>query len=257
MAESSEVYWLVAPADEMALDNGGKFWKELIHQGRWTNTRAGFTLQVDHGRLEKWKRSFDEMRGAGIRVPVPWGHSYDPRANAGFLEELELRDSGLWGLLNVPNEEDAARLGKTVAGVSVSINPNFTDGAGREWGEVIEHVALTNHPVVTEQGDFIQAGTQSDEEKRAITLQLDTAEDSPDLEAVRQEFGIQGELNRHNFVDAIKVKFDQLKSELENCKGELIELRAIHLDQADEGGEDAEDGAPADDERASDLNNRL
>ncbi len=178
MKNVNDVYWLVNPDDgAIALDAAQKFWKELIREGRWTNPRAAFTLQVDRGRLERWKHNFDQMLDAGIKVPLPWGHSYDPRDNAGFLEELELRDgdptgAGLWGLLNIPNDDDAARLGKTVSAVSVSINPSFVDGSGRDWGEVIEHVALTNYPVVTDQGEFIQAATEEGESKRAIMLEL-------------------------------------------------------------------------------------
>jgi len=178
MKNTNDVYWLVNPDDgAIALDAAQKFWKELIREGRWTNPRAAFTLQVDRGRLERWKQNFDQMLDAGIKVPLPWGHSYDPRDNAGFVEELELRDDGptgpgLWGLLNIPNDDDAARLGKTVSAVSVSINPSFVDGSGRDWGEVIEHVALTNYPVVTDQGEFIHAATEEGESKRAIMLEL-------------------------------------------------------------------------------------
>ena len=172
MAETKDVLWFVTPDDGvLGCDAGTQFWKELIREGRWVNAKAGFTLEVDGERLGQWERSFHEMADAGIRVPVPWGHSYDPRDNAGFVEEIELRDGGLWALLNVPDEGDAAKLGSTVRAVSVSINPGFVDGSGRDWGEVIEHVALTNYPVVTEQEDFIQASNDGGE-RRAIMLEL-------------------------------------------------------------------------------------
>ena len=171
MAEMKDVYWLVSGAGEIALDEAQKFWKELIREGQWTNPDAGFTLKVDRERLELWVRNFNEMAEAGIRVPVPWGHSYDPRDNAGFVEELELREDALWGLLSIPNPEDAAKLGSTVWSVSVSINTNFVDGSGREWGEVIEHVALTNYPVVTDQADFVQAAARNGNKRRAIMLE--------------------------------------------------------------------------------------
>jgi hypothetical protein len=172
MAEIKDVLWLVqADGEPLELSGGTQFWKELIREGRWVNAKAGFTLDVDGSRLEQWERGFREMAEAGIRVPVPWGHSYDPRDNAGFVEEIELRDGGLWALLNVPDEDDAAKLGSTVRAVSVSINPGFVDGSGRDWGEVIEHVALTNYPVVTGQEDFIQASYDGGADKRAIMLE--------------------------------------------------------------------------------------
>lgn|GEM_PF-4983911 len=171
MAQTNDVYWLTSSADEVALDETQKFWKELIREGQWTNLDAGFTLKVDRDRLGLWARNFADMAETGIRVPVPWGHSYDPRDNAGFVEELELRDDALWGLLSIPNPEDAEKLGSTVWSVSVSINTNFVDGSGREWGEVIEHVALTNYPVVTDQAAFVQAAARNGNERQAIMLE--------------------------------------------------------------------------------------
>ena len=185
MTETNDLYWLVTRNDEpLELDAGTRFWTELIREGDWTNARAGFTLRVDRDRLERWRDRFGDMLDAGIRVPVPWGHSYNPRDNAGFVEEIELRDAepngaALWGRLNVPDRDDADKLGKTVAGVSVSINPSFVDGTGRDWGEVIEHVALTNYPVVTGQGEFIEASTEGGEPKRALALEH-AGPDEPD-----------------------------------------------------------------------------
>lgn len=182
MADTTHVLWLTAPPDPaLELAAGTRFWKELIREGRWVNAGAGFTLQVDRDRLDAWRDRFDAMRDAGIRVPVPWGHSYDPRDNAGFLEELELRDGALWGLLNLPMPDDADRVGKTVEAVSVSIHPSFVDGTGREWGEVIEHVALTNYPIVTEQADFVRAADHPDPHS-AILLEHDAPDPEPDNE---------------------------------------------------------------------------
>ena len=182
MAETKDVLWFVTPDDGvLGCDAGTQFWKELIREGRWVNAKAGFTLEVDGERLGQWERSFHEMADAGIRVPVPWGHSYDPRDNAGFVEEIELRDGGLWALLNVPDEGDAAKLGSTVRAVSVSINPGFVDGSGRDWGEVIEHVALTNYPVVTDQEDFIQASSDGGEGKRAIMLEREQGQETREM----------------------------------------------------------------------------
>jgi len=252
MAETNELYWLVSRAGEIELDAGTKFWKELIREGRWINAKAGFTLQGDRGRLAQWARNFHEMADAGIRVPVPWGHSYDPRDNAGFVEEIELRDGGLWARLNVPNEDDAAKVGATVRAVSVSVNPNFIDGSGRSWGEVIEHVALTNYPVVTDQGDFIQAGDEG-EGKRAIALELAPDEQPVDFAAMGQQLGIEGELNYGNFTDAVRLRFGELNAELESCRTELMELRATHVEPDD--GQAAPDSEPG--TQNSELTNRL
>jgi hypothetical protein len=235
MDDRTELLWLTTPVDDaIAFDGGAMFWKELIRPGDWTNAKAGFTLNVDANRLAAWKANFDAMADAGIRVPVPWGHSYDPRDNAGFVEKIELRDGGLWGRLHVPDDDDAAKLGTTVRGVSVSINPHFVDGSGRDWGEVIEHVALTNYPVVTDQADFVQA--EHGGEQRAIALERELprmntdghGSEREDRMALAQRQGVEGE---DGAAEAIAARFESLTAELASCQSELLELRAEHVDE--------------------------
>lgn len=133
----------------------GRFRKELIREGTWVHPSRNFRLSVTRDRMRRWVEKFRLMRERGIRVPVPFGHSYDPKENAGFVEELVLDGNVLFAVLNIPRPEDARKLGQTVKDVSLSINPDFRDGQGRRYGEVIEHVALTTRPVVSGQGDFV------------------------------------------------------------------------------------------------------
>jgi len=135
-----------------------RFEKELLREGKWIHPQKKFRLKVTQERMANWIRKFKEMLSSGIKVPVPYGHSYDPKDNAGWLEDLKLVGKSLIGVLNIPRKEDAERFGTTIKDVSVSINPDFVDGTGRIWGEVIEHVAATLHPVVNGQSNFIALG---------------------------------------------------------------------------------------------------
>jgi len=133
----------------------GRFRKEVIREGTWIHPTRNFRLSVTRDRMRRWVEKFRLMRKRGIRVPVPFGHSYDPKDNAGFVEELELVGNTLVAVLHIPDDRDARKLGATVRDVSLSINPDFRDGQGRRYGEVVEHVALTTRPVVPGQGDFV------------------------------------------------------------------------------------------------------
>ncbi len=146
--------WRVALLEEES--GGGRvFEKELIRAGMWVHPSRKFRLQVTRERMRKWIQRFKEMLANGLKVPVPFGHSYSPRDNAGFLEELRLVGNALLGRIRIPNLEDAEKVGSTIKDVSLSIDPDFRDGKGKRYGEVIEHVALTNYPVVTAQRDFV------------------------------------------------------------------------------------------------------
>jgi len=140
-----------------------RFEKELLREGQWVHPQRKFRLKVTPERMANWIRKFQEMLSSGIKVPVPYGHSYDPKDNAGWLEDLKLAGKSLIGVLNIPRQEDAQRFGTTIKDVSVSINPDFIDGTGKRWGEVIEHIAATLHPVVTGQKNFVALGEDGQE----------------------------------------------------------------------------------------------
>jgi hypothetical protein len=140
-----------------------RFEKELLREGEWVHPQRKFRLKVTPERMANWIRKFKEMLSSGIKVPVPYGHSYDPKDNAGWLEELKLAGKSLMGVLNIPRTADAERFGTTIKDVSVSINPDFIDGTGKRWGEVIEHIAATLHPIVTSQKNFVALGQNGQE----------------------------------------------------------------------------------------------
>ena len=133
----------------------GRFEKELLRVGRWAHPAGKFVLEVTRDRLTRWVENFRRMLAKGIPVPVPYGHSYDARDNAGFVREMRVEEDRLVGVLEIPREEDARRLGATATAVSVSVNPEFVDGQGERLGEVIEHVAITNYPIVAGQANFV------------------------------------------------------------------------------------------------------
>jgi len=133
----------------------GRFEKELLRVGRWAHPAGKFVLEVTRDRLARWVENFRRMLAKGIPVPVPYGHSYDARDNAGFVREMRVEEDRLVGVLEIPREEDARRLGATATAVSVSVNPEFVDGQGERLGEVIEHVAITNYPIVAGQANFV------------------------------------------------------------------------------------------------------
>jgi len=164
----------VASQFEKLSDNSqgfDKFWKELVPEGTYTHPIKGFTLVVTKDRMDGWIKKFNDLSTKGVRVPVPYGHNYTPDKNAGWASSLEVRknkESGkheLWGLIEIPRAEDSSRINTTIKDVSISINPDFrrTNDAGQieEVGEIVEHVALTNYPVIQGMKDFVafdQAG---------------------------------------------------------------------------------------------------
>jgi hypothetical protein len=91
-----------APAQVGGQEGPPRFEKELIREGRWVHPTKKFTFRVTRERMRAWVAAFRRMREAGLQVPVPFGHSCDPRDNAGFLDDVRLEGNRLIGLLAVP-----------------------------------------------------------------------------------------------------------------------------------------------------------
>lgn len=107
------------------------------------------------------------MKSRNMRVPVPWEHPHrdDPegypvdgndsvrlrnrelaRLNAGWVDDLSIDETGtLKATLDIPREEDASRLSQ----IGSFVSPQF--GRWKEYDSAITHLALTNHPVNTDQ----------------------------------------------------------------------------------------------------------
>jgi len=143
------------------------FWKEVVCEGSFVHPDSGQVIEIDKPRMDRWVNRLAKMKEEKILPTLPYGHRnlFNDKENAGFLDSLEVRQRedgrfGLWGLFDVPKATDAENIGTTIRGTSIGVNFNLktADGAGgiKEWGEVIDHVALTNHPVVSDTEGFQQ-----------------------------------------------------------------------------------------------------
>ena len=131
-----------------------RFKKDAIRVGEFVHPKTGRTVEVTPDRIEAWADAFGRMKSAGIGVPFPYDHSGASKDNAGFVQDMFCEDGRLMFVVDVPKAEDAQNMGATIREVSVSITPDFVDGTGRHWGEVIDHIAPCTYPVVTHQDNF-------------------------------------------------------------------------------------------------------
>jgi hypothetical protein len=207
-----------------------EFRKTILKVGSFSS-RDG-TFQATAERLARFAEQFAEMKRRGIRVPICWGHqpfaepddpdsdANDPmvqarreylasRFNAGYMLDLvfhanrgELETVGdvpgavvddegnllAWTQLPDSDEKVLTAISEVSAGVR-----NWTDGRGREWQDVIIHLALCVLPVVEGQSGFAQLSTQLDSARppvvylsltngaRSLATQRGVSMDTPDL----------------------------------------------------------------------------
>jgi hypothetical protein len=156
---------------------------KAIRNGVWKSPQGD--VPVDQARLQHWSSQFKAMRESGLNIPVSWGHSQQAvpnhqeqtylsaRLNAGYLEDMKAGTGDLdigadCPGLNVDNGKlvSVAKMPDTglpvttaIKEVSLGIAKVFIDGKGKLWNDVITHMAVTPHPVVSGQDGFQQLGT--------------------------------------------------------------------------------------------------
>lgn len=149
-----------------------RFKKELIRTGSWIHPQHKYRVDVTPKRMRDWVSRFDAMRKAGIRIPLPPDHSSDSRRNMGFVEKMWVTGDRLYAEMDFPNGSDSEMIGKTIREVSINVSPNYVDGKGVRWGEVINHVSPCTRPVVGGQENFIEVGVNlSGEQVKVLSLQ--------------------------------------------------------------------------------------
>lgn len=140
--------------------------KEVIRPGTyWYRDEAtGLPrkLVVTPELTHYWHEQGNAMLSAGLTVPVPCEHDFDAhpmspaeklKNNAGWVKGYRLKGDALFGAVEVLDDDLAKKLPHTIRWTSPWIN-SFTDGAGKEWKNVISHLALTTRPRIIEQAPF-------------------------------------------------------------------------------------------------------
>jgi len=179
-----------------------KFWKEILPEGTYTHPvpikdpdaaremlASGHAVLDDEGeahqivpapleKLQQYADTFAEAKKLGLKVHFADGHNNKSSTNLGWWEDMkvllpdDVRKLGvtprherpaLWGVVDVPNPEIAAKIGKEIQDVSAYIvpagHPELSkanpDGTLVKLAEGISHVAATPKPVISDQVNFV------------------------------------------------------------------------------------------------------
>lgn len=147
-----------------------RFKKPIVNTGVYAvpSPEGSKKVSITKDRLNHWTSQFNDMKSAGISVPAPWSHSQEalpiqmgsdgtlPRSdiNAGWWDKLWVDGDTLWGELDIPSNEDAVKIGRSVRESSIYVRPEFNDGSGNSWKDSLMHIALVTHPIENGQDNF-------------------------------------------------------------------------------------------------------
>ncbi len=119
-------------------------WIRILPKG--TFKRDGRTIKLDDAFLQAIKRNFD-AGVLGRDVPVNFEHQYTPLGAAGWVRALEVRDDGLYALIEWTDIGKEAIEKQRFKYVSVELGGAVEPQTGKVLGEdVLTGIALTNRP---------------------------------------------------------------------------------------------------------------
>ena len=155
-----------------------KFTKEVLTEGVYLtgDGKGGRKLEfIPKKRIDHWAKQHKLMVEAGLKIPAPDLHADDEdpnkyinsegsKSNYGFWEHLSLGekidpDTGdtlatLNGIIDVPVQADADRIGTSVKETSIYAKAKFVDGTGRVWEDVLTHISPCTKPIEPGQKNF-------------------------------------------------------------------------------------------------------
>lgn len=129
-----------------------RFLKDFISDGTFYDAN-GTAHTITPERREQWVAKFDRMKSASVDVPVPEEHTSLPSDRRGTVTRMWNAGNSLWGEVELVGD-DAIKLAST-AKVSIYAPEAVRLGDGTVIKDAIEHVALTDYPVVSKQNGFI------------------------------------------------------------------------------------------------------
>jgi hypothetical protein len=155
-----------------------RYTKEIVKAGVKYGLPNGTSVSYSVEDLTKLVQNTKGLMASGYRVPAPWEHNRDitlstgfnlkkgkvtigpngllddPQKNAGYWEDLYVKDGSLYGVLEVGNPDIQKKIGNEVRDVSLYARENYKDPLGNEHGNVLMHVCLTGKPIAMGTSNF-------------------------------------------------------------------------------------------------------
>lgn len=204
--------------DKLELE-GKEYWKEVIKAGLYKHPQDETKeIKVTDNLISEWVSNFKAKAIKDVPIPITHAEVKDPSKNTGFITDLQQRGSSLWAKMNIAREEIAQAVGNTIKGVSLSSIPNYINEKGEWFGNVIDHICLTNSPHIQDVEGFMQA--ESDNGYNILHFERkEERKNMPETKENKKE-GIEKkeEATKMEFekeYTELKVEFEKLQAEKE------------------------------------------
>ena len=141
--------------------------KEVISPGTYwyVDERSGVPRKWDvtAATTKYLHEQGQKMVALGLPIPIPFEHDFNAHpmtpkdrllSNAGEVKDYRMRGDTLFSVCDITDADARKKIGSGSVRWTSPWITSFTDGSGREWNNVIGHLALTTRPRVTKQAPF-------------------------------------------------------------------------------------------------------
>jgi len=133
-----------------------EYWKECIPVGPFVKGGNHFNAQMED--LEHWKNTGKMMLSDGFMIPVPVEHTKNPELRRGEVKDFDIRKNkkgidSLYAKIAFNDAKTALQLSKS--GTSIFVPEKVCNSAGKEYVTPIQHVAITDYPVLNGLEPFV------------------------------------------------------------------------------------------------------
>lgn len=132
-------------------------WHPIMPVGTWRHPRHGMVTITDEDVREAAQHFAAQIIGQQVPVDQAEGHSQERDGAFGWLEEVEVRDGGLYGKMTWTSKGAEVIADKRFKYMSPVIHTRdlpFTAQDGTKVPNVVTAVSLTNHPVFKGQPEL-------------------------------------------------------------------------------------------------------
>lgn len=179
-----------------------RFVKDIISLGSYrTGPSKQTTLEVTPDRLNKWATRFNAARAAGVDFEVTVDHSQKADGVIGYLDRVFVEGGKLMGVHEFADDK-AVELAQRVKNVSVEIHPDYVDGKGNGYGEMIIKSSLVQRPVVPGQSPFVAMSENQDDQHLWLSSEIPKEEPIMDFVALSEAAGEP--VNAENILAVVK-----------------------------------------------------
>lgn len=220
-------------------DEGTRIFKKaLIEVGEWADPDDDDQrFPVTAERIQGWLENFNARRPALVTVPIGHDGWHDALRNTGYVRDLEFDGQVLWAYIEFtnPDAETLAAEG-SIPAVSMALKKNYMDPHdGKNYGEVLYHVALTQSPwiesmvgfqeMATAYGNPIMLSRKTEDPKGKGSGRKVSLKGNKDADTKQKEEDAMAELEAaQERVKELTTKLGETEKKLETEQGSKTEL---------------------------------